>query len=127
MIDGPGAGTAMGAPGVRGAVGIAVLLAASTAAATNGDAYEALVQRYLVARHCGLVTRDVMDGFRIEIMTLLSTGTVTAAEARAGRRAAGEAVRQGWRNRGQGDRDPRCRIEGLAAATYFSDALHGND
>lgn len=95
--------------------------------AGDGSAYEELVRQYLIAHHCELVTSDVMNGFRIEIMTLLDSGSITATQAQAGRRAAGEAVRQEWRNRGQGARDPRCRSEGRAAAARFVGVLHDGD
>ena len=97
-----------------------------TLTADVGDRYEELVRRYLIARHCELVTPDVMNGFRIEIMTLLGSGAITASQAQAGRRSAGEKVRQEWRNHGKGAHDPRCRSEGHAAAAYFVDALYDN-
>jgi len=48
-------------------------------------------------------------------------------EAQTRRAAAGEAVRQQWRNSGKGAQDPRCRTEGRAAAAHFVDFLHGTD
>lgn len=114
----------------RGQAILAALLLTLTsrqAFAGNGGVYEELVRLYLIAHHCELVDYDVMSGFRIEIMTVLDSGTVTAAQARASRRAAGEAIRQEWRNRGQGARDPRCRSEGQAAAARFMDVLHAGE
>ncbi len=104
-----------------------LMTAAKQLSADDGGAYEELVRRFLIARHCELVTPEVMNGFRIEIMTALDSGAISATQAQARRAAAGEAVRQQWRNSGKGARDPRCRTEGRAAAAHFVDFLHGTD
>jgi hypothetical protein len=61
--------------------------AAQHLSAGDGGAYKELVRRFLVARHCGLVTPEVMNGFRIEIITLLDSKAISATDAQA-RRAA---------------------------------------
>ena len=104
---------------------LVLMTAAQQLSAGDGGAYEELVRRFLIARHCELVTPEVMNGFRIEIMTLMDSGAMGAREAQARRAAAGEAVRQQWRNSGKGAQDPRCRREGRAAAAHFVDFLHG--
>ena len=104
-----------------------VMTAAQHLSAGDGEAYEELVRRFLIARHCELVTPEVMNGFRIEIMAFLDSGAISGTEAQARRAAAGEAVRQQWRNSGKGAQDPRCRTEGRAAATHFVDFLYSTD
>jgi hypothetical protein len=61
--------------------------AAQHLSAGDAGAYEELVRRFHVARHCKLVTPEVMDGFRIKIITLLGSRAISATDAQA-RRAA---------------------------------------
>lgn len=106
---------------------LVLMTAALQLSAGEGGAYEELVRRFLIARHCELVTPEVMNGFRIEIMTLLDSEAISATQAQARRATAGEAVRQQWRNSGKGAQDPRCRTGGRAAAAHFIDFLHATD
>ncbi len=106
---------------------LVLMTAAQQLSAGDGGAYEALVRRFLIARHCELVTPEVMNGFRIEIMTFLDSGAISGTEAQARRAAAGEAVRQQWHNSGRGAQVPRCRTEGRTAAAHFVDFLYSTD
>lgn len=108
---------------------ILVLLAApgSGFAGSAVDDYQDTVRQYLVARHCELLTQDVMSGFRVKVMTFHSAGAVTPRDAQRVRDAVNDTVRRDWRNRGMGARDPRCRTEGRAAAQRLVDFLYADD
>jgi hypothetical protein len=111
---------------------IAVMLVLLAAPATEAggsasDDYQSTLRQYLIARHCELVTPDVMSGFRLKVMTFHGVGGVTPRDARDVREEVNSAVRRDWRNRGMGARDPRCRTQGRAAARAFVEYLHGED
>lgn len=114
---------------VLGLAATLVLLATPGAgfAGSAVEQYQETLRQYLIARHCDLVTEDVMSGFRVKVMTLHSLGNVTSREGQQYRAAVNEAVRRDWRNRGMGAQDPRCRTEGRAAAQRLVEFLYTDD
>jgi hypothetical protein len=97
---------------------VGIALGSGHAGAASG-AHQDAIREYLIVKHCGLETEEVRAGFRIEVITLVGDGEISAAEARADRNAAAEHVRRHWRNRGMGPADPRCLSEGRAAVCHF--------
>jgi len=96
------------------------------AVAANG-AHQDAVRDFLIVKHCGFESDAVRAGFRIEIISLIGDGEVSASTARAERDAAAEEVRRQWRNRGMGTADPRCLTEGRAAVNRFLTVLNSAD
>jgi len=99
----------------------------SAGVSVTADALERTVRHYLIAQHCGLVTPEVMHGFRLQSLAMLSAGEISPAHAQQRRAAASEAVRLEWRNRGMGEQDPRCDNEGRAAAARFVQFLRADE
>jgi hypothetical protein len=97
---------------------VGIALGSGHAGAASGSHQDA-IREYLIVKHCGLETEEVRAGFRVEVITLVGDGEISAAEARADRNAAAEHVRRHWRNRGMGPADPRCLSEGRAAVCHF--------
>ena len=87
------------------------------------DSHRDAVRDYLIVKHCGLDSDAVRAGFRIEIIALLGDGEIAASIAQTDRHAAAEEVRREWRNRGMGNRDPRCLSKGRAAVERFLTVL----
>lgn len=108
-------------------VAMLVLMIPSIAASGPVEEYQTTLRLYLIARHCELLTPDVMSGFRVKLMTFHGVGGVTARDAQGYREAVNDVVRRDWRNRGMGARDPRCRTEGRAAARAFVEFLYADD
>jgi len=96
-------------------------------AVAAGGAHQDAVRDYLIVKHCGFENEGVRAGFRIEIISLIGDGKISASTARAERDAAAEEVRRQWRNRGMGSADPRCLTEGRAAAYRFLTVLNPPD
>ena len=94
------------------------LLVFATEVPAAGDhvEYQEILRSFQVARHCGLATEDVAAGFRVAIQELHATRAVSGEEAQIHRTTVAEAVRRDWRNRGTGNRDPRCLTQGRRAA-----------
>lgn len=95
-------------------------VAPAAGAAGTGDRYAGAVYAYRVAAFCALVDESVREGFRIEAAYIIEGDHLSAAQAREAREAAIDAVRRQWEHRGRGAQDPRCRVEGRAAAERFS-------
>jgi hypothetical protein len=103
-----------------------IVVCAGEAVAASGGHQDA-VRDFLIVKHCGFESDDVRAGFRIEIISLIGDGKVSASTARAERDAAAEEVRRQWRNRGMGSADPRCLTEGRAAVDRFLTVLNSAD
>jgi len=106
---------------------LTLLMHVPAEAGADGNAHRDAVRDYLIVRHCGLQSDDVMAGFRIEVIGLIEREGVSPTAARLDRDSAAEQVRRNWRNRGMGTRDPRCSIEGRAAVERFLEVLEVRD
>ena len=102
-------------------------LAAATTASAGELEYQKAIYAFLVARHCELATAEVRDGFRLTLSHLQQEDRIAPDAARQARAQAGEALRNEWRNRGSGARDPRCPKQGRAAAQRFRDFLYAGE
>lgn len=95
---------------------VLLTLATGVSAAGKHIEYQEILRSYQVALHCGLATEDVAAGFRVAIQELHATRAISGEEAQIHRATVAEAIRQDWRNRGMGHRDPRCLTQGRDAA-----------
>lgn len=74
-----------------------------------------------VCEYCGLVSAEVVDGWRREVADLLSRDGLDEAQHRAIRRKAWTAADLEYGNRGLGGFRNWCRTEGAAAVRRFLD------
>ena len=77
------------------------------------------VYDFALTEYCGLVTPDVLRGFRHTYQDLVAAHDLGEEEARAARIEAWMKIEQEWSNRGLGGFRGWCQIEGAQAVTRF--------
>lgn len=96
--------------------------AADGAAATPAERYPALHRAYYdmsVCEYCGLITAEVVDGYRRAIADLVARDAIDETLHREVRLKAWTAADLEYGNRGLGGFRNWCRTEGAAAVRRF--------
>lgn len=103
-------------------------LSPARAAALHPELYAAFYD-FSVCDYCGLVTREVHDGFSDRTAALIAAGRISEEVVRKVRIRAWTDADLEWGNRGLGGFRGWCRTEGEAAARRFLAfrAAHGTD